>query len=345
MTKSKSRKIRTTRKNKNDNKGRNTRRNARKNKDKYKDKETTTTTTTKTKTNKHNLTDHTIKKKIKIIKLRCSPKPDQKDYTCLEDDTLYKLKELWNARHPESIINTNDTKEIWELLNMKMNDVCNKESCWLKQKFVNGKLNKELNNSFAPVSPKEWKKKPNDWLSSIDILEVMKQYEKAYKCFDFIGPSPIDFDTKKMYGECVWEELCHFNVEDEINNGKFKIGVIFNTDPHYKPGSHWISLFINIKKGTIFYFDSAGDKIPKQIMVLVNRIIKQGKTLKEPINFVFDQNYPVEHQYGDTECGIYSLYFIAHMIEDKITSHYLKTHILKDKYMEKFRKVYFNESL
>ena len=344
MTKSKSRKIRTTRKNKNDNKGRNTRRNTRKNKDKYKDKETTTTTT-KTKTNKHNLTDHTIKKKINIIKLRCSPKPDQKDYTCLEDDTLYKLKELWNARHPESIINTNDTKEIWELLNMKMNDVCNKESCWLKQKFVNGKLNKELNNSFAPVSPKEWKKKPNDWLSSIDILEVMKQYEKAYKCFDFIGPSPIDFDTKKMYGECVWEELCHFNVEDEINNGKFKIGVIFNTDPHYKPGSHWISLFINIKKGTIFYFDSAGDKIPKQIMVLVNRIIKQGKTLKEPINFVFDQNYPVEHQYGDTECGIYSLYFIAHMIEDKITSHYLKTHILKDKYMEKFRKVYFNESL
>jgi hypothetical protein len=31
------------------------------------------------------------------------------------------------------------------------------------------------------------------------------------------------------------------------------------------------------------------------------------------------------------------------MLEDKITSHYLKTHILKDKYMEKFRKVYFNQ--
>jgi hypothetical protein len=31
-----------------------------------------------------------------------------------------------------------------------------------------------------------------------------------------------------------------------------------------------------------------------------------------------------------------------HMLEDKINGHYLKTHILKDKYMEKFRKVYFN---
>ena len=292
-----------------------------------------------------NSLDKSIKKNFNVIKLKCSPKTQQKDYTCLEDDTLYKLKELWNARHPESTIKTNDSKEIWEILNVKMNNVCNKESCWLKQKFVDGKLDKELTNSFAPVSPKEWKKNPNEWLSSTDILDVMKQYERAYKCFDFIGPSPIDFDTKKIYGECVWEELCHFNLEDEIKNGKFKIGVIFNTDPHNKPGSHWISLFINIKKGTIFFFDSAGDKIPKKIMALVTRVIKQGKNLDDPINFNFDQNYPIEHQYSDTECGIYSLYFIAHMLEDKINAHYLKTHILKDKYMEKFRKVYFNASL
>ena len=30
----------------------------------------------------------------------------------------------------------------------------------------------------------------------MDILDVMKQYEKAYKCFEFMGPTPIDFDTK-----------------------------------------------------------------------------------------------------------------------------------------------------
>jgi hypothetical protein len=32
-------------------------------------------------------------------------------------------------------------------------------------------------------------------------MNVMKQYEKAYKCFDFIGPTPINFDKKKIYGE------------------------------------------------------------------------------------------------------------------------------------------------
>jgi hypothetical protein len=175
----------------------------------------------------------------------------------------------------------------------------------------------------------------------------MKQYEKAYPCFDFIGPSPIDYDTHKLYGECVWEELCHFNLAKEIKNGRFKIGVIFNLDPHYKGGSHWVSLYINIKRGQIFYFDSAGDPIPRQIMKFVKMVQKQGTELTtgKKINFKFDQNYPVEHQYGNTECGIYSLYFIVHMLEDKHTTEYFKTHIMKDEYMEKFRKVYFNQDL
>ena len=296
-------------------------------------------------TRRNHLFREKMMKEFKTVKLRCSPQTADKKYTCLEDETLYKLKDLWNARHEESKIESNDAKEIWTQLNSKLRGVCNKESCWLKQKFVNGKLDKELQTSFAPVSPKEWSKNPNEWLSSTDILEVMKQYEIKYKCFDFIGPSPIDFDTHKLYGECVWEELCHFNIEDEIKNKRFKIGMIFNLDPHYKGGSHWVSMFVNIKKGEIFFFDSAGDKAPKQVMKLVNRIIKQGKQLKIPINFKFDQNYPVEHQYGDTECGIYSLYFIAHMLEDRHDSNYFKTHILDDKYMEQFRKVYFNKDL
>ena len=73
--------------------------------------------------------------------------------------------------------------------------------------------------------------------------------------------------------------------------------------------------------------------------------MEQGHSLKKRIDFTFDQNYPVEHQYGNTECGIYSLFFIAHMLEDKITTHYLKTHVLKDKYMENFRNIYFNSDL
>ena len=32
-------------------------------------------------------------------------------------------------------------------------------------------------------------------------------------------------------------------------------------------------------------------------------------------------------------------------VENKMIEHYLKTHILKDEYMEQFRHIYFNDSL
>ena len=285
---------------------------------------------------------------ISLEKVNCSPK-DKKElnaFTCYKNKDLHKMRNLWNARHPDHVIKSNSPLEIHNQLAGFMKDTCNKESCWLKQNFIQDSgLKKEITNSFAPTAPKEWKKNPNEWLSSIDIHKVMKQYEKAYKCFDFIGPSPIDFDVKKMYGDCVWEELCHFNLQKEIDKGKFKIGMVFNTDPHYKPGSHWISLFVNVKKGQIFFFDSGGDKAPKEVIVLVNRIIQQGRELKKPIHFKFDENYPVEHQYGNTECGVYSLFFIVHMLVDKVTAQYLKTHRISDKAIEKYRKVFFNDGL
>jgi len=281
-----------------------------------------------------------INKTFKLQKVNCSPKPKNEinNFSCYTTKNLIKLRNFWNARHPDIIIKSNSPKEIHTILSKYLNNICNTELCWLKQKEFNN-LIPEIQNSFAPNAPKEWANNPNEWLSSLDILNVMKQYEKAYKCFNFIGPTPIDFD-KKLYGKCVWDELCNFNIQKFIKNGITKIGVIFNTDTHDKPGQHWISLFINIKKKKIFFFDSNGDIPPKEIITLVERIQNQGSKFK--INFKFDSNQGVEHQYGNTECGIYSLFFIVHMLEDKITENYLKTHILKDEYMQKFRKIYFN---
>ena len=299
---------------------------------------------------KNNRNKHTHKLKatpIELNKVNCSPKDkkDIKDFTCYTVSSLFKLRDKWNVRHPYEKITTNDPKKIHELLSNYLSDLCNKESCWLKQNHEFGQIDENFKDSFAPESPYEWKKNPNEWLSSIDIIKVMKQYEKAYKCFDFIGPSPIDFDKKKLYGQCVWEELCNFNLKQQIKQGKTKIGIIFNTDPHNLPGEHWISMFINIKKGKIFFFDSVGRTAPNEIKNFVEKIKKQGEQLVPRINFKYDENHPVEHQYGNTECGIYSIFFIVHMLEDKLTEHYLKTHLLKDKYMEKFRKIYYNKQL
>jgi hypothetical protein len=293
----------------------------------------------KTRSKKKNIKNKTQKK---FKKLNCSPENKHNEYTCYSENDLVKLKDMWNARHPDKPIKTNNSKQIWQQLKDYYASICNKESCWVRQMTKNTKMEQELLDAFAPEAPKEWNKNPNEWLSSIDILEVMNQYEKKYKCFDFLGPSPIDYDTHKLYGECVWEELCHFNLEQQIKKGHTKFGVIFNLDPHYKGGSHWVSLFINVKKKTIFYFDSAGETIPSQIKKFVDSVIEQGDNLKYPIDFKFDENHPVEHQYGNTECGIYSIFFVVHMLEDKITGHYLKNHVLKDEYMQQFRHVFYN---
>ena len=217
-----------------------------------------------------------------IKKINCSPKTKDElnDFSCYTNKSLIKLRDSWNARHPDVKITSNHPKEIHNKLGEYLKDICNNEACWLRQKGAFGKLESELSDSFAPESPPEWKKNPNEWLSSTDITKVMKQYEKAYKEFDFIGPSPIDFDTRKLYGECVWEELCNFNLEKLIKQGKTKIGIIFNTDPHNKPGQHWISMFINITSKKIFFFDSTGDTAPKEIKKLIERIKEQGLYLK-----------------------------------------------------------------
>ena len=272
--------------------------------------------------------------------VNCSPNPNNmNDFTCYSNNALLKMKKYWNIRHSSNKINSNDTKQIWEQLKKNLSHICHKESCWIRSKFMKGNLDNELiNYTFAPKSPEEWKKNPTDWLSSMDIESVMKQYEKFYKCFEFFGPSPIDFDDHKLYGECVWEELCKFSLANEIKNGKNKIGIIFNTHPHYKEGEHWVALFMNIKKKYIIYFDSNGDEVPKQIEHLMQRIQKQGNQL----GIHFDKLYnKVNHQQSDSECGMYCLYFIIEMLKDKNIQYFLNNKI-PDKEVFKLRKKYFN---
>ena len=282
-------------------------------------------------------------KTIKYRKLNCSPKFNGNNgFSCYTNKSLIKIKNIWNKKYPNNKINSSNPFEIWSFLRKNYEDICDKESCWLKQIFIQ---DKELLDSFAPIHPESWNSNPNEWLSSLDIERVLSQYEKAYKCFEFIGPSPIDYFEKEKNGKCVWEELCNFSLREKIMNKKTKIGIIFNLDPHYKSGSHWVSLFINIKKKYIYYFDSVGDKIPNEILKFVKCVISQGKSLNLAIAFNFDQNYPFEHQYGGTECGMYSLFFILGILKDTKDPSYFKKHKITDKEMEKYRNIYFNGKL
>jgi Ulp1 family protease len=133
--------------------------------------------------------------------------------------------------------------------------------------------------------------------------------------------------------------------------GKRKIGVIFNLDKMEESGSHWVSLFIDLQDEFIFYFDSNGDKIPKEIKVFVDRIKSYCGQLHSPIHLQEYNNYKVQHQYENTECGMYSLFFIITMLSGKINNVPVESYEEKiqlfrepripDKYVSDFRKIYF----
>jgi hypothetical protein len=296
------------------------------------------------------------KKNKKIFRtLKCSPEKLNsinnvlKGLSCYTNNELFELRDKWNYLYPNYSIITNNVKEIWETLKKNFSKKCYNELCWLKKNKLNFDPEKKdliKEKSFRPFSPKSWNKKPYEWLSSVDIKKVMTQYEKKYNKFVFIGPSPIDFDNKQLFGSCVWEKLCKFNLNkyyNKIKNKKTKIGIIFNLDPHDKPGSHWVSLFIDLDKDFIFYFDSNGDRVPNRINVLIKRVIDQGKLLKKKLKYY--SNYNFEHQMKDGQCGIYSLYFIIELLKENKEPGFFKTERIPDESMKEYRLKYYNYSL
>ena len=205
-------------------------------------------------------------------------------------------------------------------------------------KLKNYKNKFNTNNIFAPFAPPSWKQNPVEWLNSYDIINVMKQYEKKYPKFKFIGPSPIDFDKKLEYNQCVWNELCNINLKNLINKGIRYIGIVFNTDTHDKSGSHWICMYINLEEKYIFYFDSNADKIPDEITEFENKLIKQANNIGIKLKLIHNQ---VEHQKTNTECGMYVLTVIILLLK-KIKKPKDFNKRLSDKLMIYLRKVIFN---
>ena len=263
----------------------------------------------------------------KNIKMNCNPNVKNKRIstnTCYTKDALLELKEHYNKNNHDKI-NTSNPEKIWNTFRKKL-DHCPKEDCWLNE-IKDKKLRQQLDDIlFSPDRPSSWDKNPVSWLSNYDIAAVLKQYELAYPDFKLLGPSAIDYDSKP-YGEngkCVWNDLCRLSLQNLIYRNKRKLGIIFNLDKHNEPGSHWVSLFVDLNEGLIFYYDSAMNAVPRQVSKLKRELIKQGKKLSTPIHFNYMQN-EYAHQTTNTECGMYCLFFIITFLTKQIESQTLKT--------------------
>ena len=268
--------------------------------------------------------------KISYKKRVCGPrkKGEVNQFSCYTNEMIAKIKDMWNNKHPDNLIHTTIPNEIWKEYQMKIGQLCDNEECWVPN-----------TNMFAPPKPKYDDK--NEWLSNVDIANVLKQYEKLYYCFEFLGPTPIDYDSK-YEGGFVCNKIANFSLKKYIDEKKSKIGIVFNLDKHTQGGSHWVCLFINMKRNYIFYFDSVGNKMPLQIKKLVDNIVKQGRELSQPIHFHVEINR-LQHQRKNNECGVYCLFVITTLLQDTKNVHELKKQRYPDEDIYELRSIFFQK--
>ena len=105
-------------------------------------------------------------------------------------------------------------------------------------------------------------------------------------------------------------------------------------------------MFINSDKKEVCYFDSYGENPPKEVKTLAKRILKQSEELSDKFNDFKGFKFKVcskRHQYSNSECGVYSLYFIIQLLKDERDSSYFSKNRISDEYVKKFRDIYFND--
>ncbi len=266
----------------------------------------------------------------------CAPDRENNRLTCYSLDQLKNIAREYNKTCPTSRrikINNQNKIQLWNNIRKALNDRCNNEICWIDQDFISDR--KALKESFRPKMPKVWKEENyTTWLNTDDINHVMRQYEKKYPDFLFIGTIPLDCGINSDLS-C---SLTNFNVNRAYKNGIRTIGIVVNTDMSTGPGIHWYSVVIDLKRNRIIHFDSYGENALNETMAMIRRVQKdfkngQGKDLKIEIN---DKIFQTDSH----NCGAYSMFFIIKVLEGKTLSQIKRMNLSSEK-MQKLKKEWY----
>lgn len=220
------------------------------------------------------------------------------------EDEIRHLRKVYNSEHPkEQPIPDGTPEQIWNSLSARFHSKCKSGTteCIIAHMLT------------RPKAPDSWVVKPTEWLSSVDIEQVEKEFEKLFASYKFLGCIPIDFDLKSPTGKCLVDALCSTNLKDLYRKGKTQIGIVFNTDVSTGPGEHWMALFCDISpeldQPRVTFFDSYSAKPEKEIQHLMKRWADEWDSTGVHDKPMLTTYNGTRHQYKDSECGVYSLYF------------------------------------
>lgn len=228
----------------------------------------------------------------------------EQEMSWLDEDAVDRLREVYNKEHPrETPIGAGHAEHVWDQLQSRLRAKCKtgRAEC-----IVASLLRR-------PKAPKEWALNRYEWLSSDDIDAIEKNYVDLFDDYHYVGTVPIDFDLKNETRECLVSALCSMKLPELYKKGKHRIGIVINTDPHDGPGQHWVAVFCDIRPELAYprftYFDSYGMSPESEIKTLMKRWKQQWDATgihKNPMKLTYNKT---RHQYKDSECGMYCLYF------------------------------------
>ncbi len=227
--------------------------------------------------------------------------------TCYSYESLLKIARAYNKEHPNDPIPIEgvDKDKLWQIIRNKLSGICSyDEYCWKKLDFVKRLKDNDINMyTFKPEKPKEWEQNKYTWLNTYDILFVMKQYEKLHDDFWYAGTLPADCPTS------ITCELTNIDIKKMLGSGMNKMGVVFNLDTSDQPGSHWVGFYaeFNKKNAELNYYDSYGELPNKYIKRFIVDFAKKFDKAGIKPTIVYNDR---RHQYGGSECGIFSMNFI-----------------------------------
>lgn len=222
----------------------------------------------------------------------------------MDAEEIENLRVVFNKEHAkENPIPKGDWKTVWTELQKRFHSQCEKG----RMECIAAHMMKK------PVAPDSWEKNPEEWLSSLDIEAIEKEYMKVFPKYYFVGCVPIDFDKKSKTGSCIVSALCSMNIKSLYDKGYDKIGIVFNTDVSTGPGQHWIALFADLdpqfEYPRITYFDSYSHAPEAEVQRLMRRWKEQWDATKihsKPTELTYNRT---RHQYENSECGMYCIYF------------------------------------
>ena len=291
---------------------------------------------------------------------KCAPSKKYYEGTCFTVESLTKIANAYNKyvkNNPEKIINiTPIRKELLKQINDRIPTCNGDQICWLDVEWIKQIKDPEIhNNTFRPKGPQGRFK----WLSTTNINEIIAQYESKYKDFHFLGAVPYDFEDldQLQIGNIMYDHL--------FEAGFKKLGMVINLDEHWKKGSHWVALFINLETPQIYFFDSYGTRPRKRIAEFVKKTAfwfykkykLNGNSNESNSDSDLDQNFmtktknkyeklfdirynTIRHQYKNSECGVYSVNFILRLLNVKTFDNICKN-ITSDDEINELRKEYF----